>query len=185
MKTYMRYIAVVFAVAMIICSLASVSAAFPDVTTDNKHIAAIETMANLGILGGYEDGTFRPDELVRRDEMAKIVFVTYTTYTDAGEGTLVFPDVSEKSWAKGYISWCAGKNIVGGYEDGTFRPEGNITYDEALKMVCAMLGYTDFDPELWPVDVRIKGLIDLELGEELEGIDGSTALTRAQIVQLV
>ncbi|MBE6649693.1 MAG: S-layer homology domain-containing protein [Ruminococcaceae bacterium] len=185
MKTCMRYLAVVFAVVMIVCSLSAVSAAFPDVASDNVHASAISTMTNLGILGGYEDGTFRPDNLVRRDEMAKIVFVTYTTYTDAGEGTLTFPDVPKNSWAKGYISWCAGKNIVGGYEDGTFKPEGNITYDEALKMVCAMLGYTDFKSDLWPVDVRTKGLIELKLGEGLEGITGDTALTRAQIVQLV
>ena len=185
MKTYMRYIAVVFAVAMIVCAISSVSAAYPDVDGKHTYSTAIETMTNLGILGGYEDGTFRPDQPVRRDEMAKIVFVAYTTYKDAGEGTVIFPDVPANSWAKGYISWCAGKNIVGGYEDGTFRPEGNITYDEALKMVCAMLGYTDFNSELWPQDVRTKGLIDLELGEKLEGIAGDAALTRAQIVQLV
>lgn len=185
MKTCMRYLAVIFAVAMIICSLSSVSAAFPDVASDNKYGTAINTMTNLGIIGGYEDGTFKPDGLVRRDEMAKIVFAAYTTYTDAGEGTITFPDVPKNSWAKGYISWCAGKKIVGGYEDGTFRPEGNITYDEALKMVCAMLGYTNFDPEQWPIDVRVKGLNDLKLGENLEGIAGDAALTRAQIVQLV
>lgn len=185
MKTCMRYLAVIFAVAMIVCALSSVSAAFPDVAADNKYKASIDTMTNLGIIGGYEDGTFRPDDLVRRDEMAKIIYVSYTTYTDAGEGTLVFPDVAKNSWAKGYISWCAGKQIVGGYEDGTFRPAGNITYDEALKMVCAMLGYTDFSADLWPVDVRTKGLIDLELGVNLDGIAGDAALTRAQVVQLV
>ncbi len=185
MKTCMRYLAVVFAVAMIVCALSSVSAAFPDVENTHTHASAIETMTNLGIIGGYEDGTFRPDGLVRRDEMAKIVYATFTTYTDAGEGEIIFPDVPKNSWAKGYISWCAGKDIVGGYEDGTFRPEGNITYDEALKMVCAMLGYTDFSADLWPIDVRTKGLIDLKLGEKLDGIAGDAALTRAQIVQLV
>ncbi|MBR6632884.1 MAG: S-layer homology domain-containing protein [Clostridia bacterium] len=185
MKTCMRYLAVIFAVAMMICALSSVSAAFPDVTNDNAHVEAIETMTNLGIVGGYEDGSFRPDQLVRRDEMAKLIYVTYTTYVDAGEGELTFPDVSKKSWAKGYISWCAGKKIVGGYEDGSFRPAENITYDEALKMVCAMLGYTDFKSDLWPVDVRQKGLIDLKLGEKLEEVTGDTALTRAQIVQLI
>lgn len=185
MKTCMRYLAVIFAVAMMICALSSVSASFPDVASDNAHIKAIETMTTLGIVGGYEDGSFRPDALVRRDEMAKLIYVTYTTYIDAGDGDLTFPDVPKNSWAKGYISWCAGKKIVGGYEDGTFRPAANITYDEALKMVCAMLGYTDFNSELWPVDVRQKGLIDLKLGENLDGVTGDTALTRAQIVQLI
>jgi len=186
MKTCMRYLAVIFAVAMMMVAISSVSAAnYKDVAADNAHIKAIETMTNLGILGGYEDGTFKPDAFVRRDEMAKIMFVTYTTYVDAGAGVEIFPDVKDNSWAKGYISWCASKEIVGGYEDGTFKPEGNITYDEALKMVCALLGYTDFSSELWPTDVRMKGLIDLKLGTGLENVEGTTALTRAQVVQLV
>jgi len=185
MKTYMRYLAVIFAVATMITAFTVSAKAFSDVEATNEHISAIETMTNLGILGGYEDGTFKPDAFVRRDEMAKIMFVTYTTYVDAGAGVDLFPDVKDNSWAKGYISWCASKEIVGGYEDGTFKPEGNITYDEALKMVCALLGYTDFSSELWPTDVRMKGLIDLKLGTGLENVEGTTALTRAQVVQLV
>ncbi len=185
MKTSIRYLAVIFAVAMMICAFTSVSASFPDVESSNPHAAAIETMTNLGILGGYEDGTFQPDGLVRRCEMAKIIFVTAHTFNDTVEGATTFPDVKKNNWAAGYISWCAENGIVGGYEDGTFRPDGNITYDEALKMVCVMLGYKDFSPAMWPTDVRTKALIDLELNEELEDVAGETPLTRAQVVQLV
>ncbi len=185
MKTCVRYLAVVFAVAMLICAAVTVSAEFPDVPNTHANYEAIEKMTNLGVIGGYEDETFQPDGLVRRDEMAKIIYAMYTTSTDAGNGSLVFPDVAANSWAKGYISWCAAKKIVSGYEDGTFRPGNNITYDEALKMVCAMLGYVDFKAELWPYDVRSKGLNELKLGEGLEDITGGTPLTRAQVVQLV
>lgn len=185
MKTSMRYLAVIFAVAMLVLTFTSVSAdSFTDVTGQTPHYKAIDTLTSYGIIHGYEDNTFRPDLPVRRDEMAKLVYVTATTSVDAGEGVVTFPDVSKNSWAKGYISWCAAKDIVGGYEDGSFKPEGNVTYDEALKMVCAMLGYTDFSSDLWPVDVRVKALIDLELGEGLDGVAGDAVLTRAQVAQL-
>ncbi|MBQ7896933.1 MAG: S-layer homology domain-containing protein [Clostridia bacterium] len=184
MKTSMRYLAVIFAVAMMLCALTVSANTFEDVKNDTPHAKAIESLTSLGIIHGYEDNTFKPTLPVRRDEMAKLVYTTFTNSTDAGEGVTTFPDVPANSWAKGYISWCAGKDIVGGYEDGTFKPEGNVTYDEALKMVCAMLGYTDFNPEIWPIDVRLKALIDLNLGEGLEDVAGDAAITRAQVAQL-
>ncbi len=184
MKTSIRFLAVIFAVAMMVLTLTVSANSFEDVTSKTPHYKAIDTLTSYGIIHGYEDNTYRPDLPVRRDEMAKLVYVTATTSVDAGEGVVTFPDVSKNSWAKGYISWCAAKNIVGGYEDGTFRPEGNITYDEALKMVCAILGYTDFKSELWPVDVRMKALIELNLGEGLEDVAGDAILTRAQVAQL-
>lgn len=184
MKTSMRYLAVIFAVAMMLCALTVSANTFEDVKSDTPHAKAIESLTSLGIIHGYEDNTFKPTLPVRRDEMAKLVYTTFTTSTDAGDGVVTFPDVPSNNWAKGYISWCAGKSIVGGYEDGTFKPEGNVTYDEALKMVCAMLGYTDFNSEIWPIDVRLKALIDLNLGEDLADVAGDAALTRAQVAQL-
>ena len=185
MKTSMRYLAVIFAVALLAVSLLVVSAdSFTDVTGQTAHYKAIDTLTSYGIIHGYEDNTFRPDLPVKRSEMAKLVYVTATTSVDAGEGVVTFPDVAQNNWAKGYISWCAAKSIVGGYEDGTFKPEESVTYDEALKMLCAMLGYTDFKSDLWPTDVRIKALIDLNLGEALDGVAGDAVLTRGQVAQL-
>ena len=184
MKTSMRYLAVIFAVAMLVLTFTVSASSFTDVTSQTPHYKAIDTLTSYGIIHGYEDNTYRPDLPVRRDEMAKLVYVTATTSVDAGDGVVTFPDVNKNSWAKGYISWCAAKSIVGGYEDGTFRPEGNITYDEALKMVCAVLGYTDFNPGLWPTDVRVKALIDLNLGEGLDDVAGDAVLTRAQVAQI-
>lgn len=186
MKIVTRYLAVIFAVAMMICAVSSVSAAkFPDIADDNAHSTAINILTSLGILGGYEDGTFRPDDPIQRDEMAKIIYVTYTTFIEGSSEPTIFPDVPKDSWANGYISWCTAQNIVGGYEDGTFRPDGNITYDEALKMVCCLLGYNEFDSGLWPTDVRQKGILELKLNEKLEELQGSAQISRAEVAQLI
>ncbi len=186
MKTSARFLAMLLAVLMIAGAAMTVSAAsFSDVEEGYEHATAIATLAQLGVINGYDDGTFRPNDPVERDEMAKLVYVLYTTFTTAGAGNVKFNDVPAGNWATGFISWCAAKNIVGGYGDGTFRPDNNVTYDEALKMVCATLGYTDFDSSLWPVDVRQKGLRDLGLGEGLEDVNGSDKLTRGQVAQLL
>ena len=183
MKTSARFLAVIIAVIMIVGAALTVSA-FSDVEDGYKHETAINTLTQLGVIGGYGDGTFKPDANLERDEMAKLVYVLYTTFTDAGKGAVKFDDVKADNWAVGYISWCSAKSIVGGYGDGTFKPDNNVTYDEALKMVCATLGYTDFDSTLWPVDVRQKALKDLKLGTGIEA-NGSDYLTRGQIAQLL
>ena len=175
-----KKILIAVSVILAMLSLSVFAADFPDVV-ENKQ--AIEALHSLEVIGGYEDGTFRPNDYVQRDEMAKIIFVLQTTLKDAGDGVTSFPDVDKNHWGKGYISYAANKNIIGGYEDGTFRPDNFVTYDEALKMVCGVLGYTDWNSNLWPIDVRQKGLTELKLGK---GIDakGSDYLTRAEIALL-
>ena len=183
MKTSVRFLAVLVAVLMIATAAISV-AAFSDVEEGYEHATAIATLSQLGVIGGYEDGTFQPNKNVERDEMAKLVYVLYTTFQTAGKGTAKFSDLAADNWAAGYVTWCSAKSIVGGYEDGSFRPDNNVTYDEALKMVCATLGYTDFDSALWPTDVRQKALKDLKLGEDIEA-EGSDKLSRGQVAQLL
>ena len=183
MKTSARFLAVILAVLMIAGAAMTVSA-FSDVEEGYAHAPAIATLNQLGVIGGYADGTFKPENNVERDEMAKLIFVLYTTLNDAGNGNVKFNDVAADNWAAGYVSWCAAKSIVGGYGDGTFKPDNNVTYDEALKMTCAALGYTDFDSNLWPTDVRQKGLKELKLGEGIEA-KGSDKLTRGQVAQLL
>ncbi len=183
MKTSVRFFAVLVAVLMIATAAISVSA-FSDVQEGHDHATAIGTLTQLGVINGYADGTFKPENNVERDEMAKLVYVLYTTFKDAGKGTAKFSDLAADNWAAGYVTWCSAKSIVGGYEDGTFRPDNNVTYDEALKMVCATLGYTDFDSALWPTDVRMKALNELDLGKDIEA-NGSDYLTRAQVAQLL
>ena len=186
MKTSARFLAMLLAVLMIAGAAMTVSAAsFSDIKEGYEHTAAIATLAQLGVIDGYEDGTFRPDAPVRRNEMAKLVYVLYTTFKNAGAGNVKFNDVPAGNWATGFISWCAAKNIVRGYGDGNFKPDNNVTYDEALTMVCSVLGYSDFDSSVWPVDVRQKGIKDLKLGEGLEDVNGSDKLTRGQVAQLL
>lgn len=183
MKTSARFLAMLLAVVMIAGAALSATA-FDDVA-GNKHANAVNVLAQLGVIGGYEDGTFKPDQKVTRAEMAKLVYVLYTTFVDAGTADTAFADVADDHWATGYINWCSKMGIIGGYGDGKFGPNDNVTYDQALKMVCGVLGYTDFQSNLWPTDVRMTALRTLELGTELEDVKGDAQLTRAQVAQIM
>ena len=182
MKTSVRFLSLILAVVMIAGMAITASADNNDKIANEE---ALDFLVNLGVFGGYDDGSLKPNELVQRDEMAKIIFVLYTTFSEAGTATESFSDVPADNWAAGYVSWCAANGIVGGYGNGKFGPDDNVTYDQALKMVCGALGYKDWDSRFWPTDVRRTALTTLGLGENVSGVNGSDYVTRAQIAQIV
>ena len=182
MKTSIRLLSLLFAVLLIAGAALTASADNTDKVANEQ---ALNFLVKLGVFGGYEDGSLKPDNKVERDEMAKIIYTLYNTFSDAGSAKQVFADVPANDWSAGYVAWCSAKNIIGGYGNGNFGPNDYVTYDQALKMVCGALGYNDWDSNLWPTDVRSKALIQLELGENLKGINGSDYVTRAEIAQIV
>ncbi len=184
MKTGARFLSMLLAVLMIAGAALTVSA-FPDVEAGYKYGEAINVLSQLDVIGGFEDGSFKPEENVTRAQMAKLAYVLYTTFVDAGTGSVKFDDVAANHWANGYISWCYNKEIIGGFGDGTYAPEAPVTYDQALKIVCGVLGYTEWDSKLWPTDVRQVALRQLSLGKNLEDVKGTDELTRGQVAQIM
>jgi hypothetical protein len=110
-------------------------ATFSDVSPDrwsSKHIA---TLANGGILEGYQDGTFRPDNYITRAELAVIASrFDKLSFLDENK----FSDV-EGHWAEKYINSAAAKGWVEGYPDGTFQPDKYITRAEFVTLVNRVL----------------------------------------------
>ena len=104
---------------------------YTDVPADAWYNNAVSTLSNAGILDGYEDGTFRPDGNITRAEFATITARFLEASYDGGNR---FPDI-DGHWAAEYINEAANAGIVDGYEDGTFRPQQNITRAEAVTMV--------------------------------------------------
>lgn len=109
----------------------SQSSGYPDVKTGDWFNNAVSTLSNAGIIAGYEDGSFRPNGYITRAEFATIAARFFdVTYN----GKDLFPDISGH-WAKDYINQAANKGFVNGYEDGTFKPDRNITRAEAVTLV--------------------------------------------------
>lgn len=103
----------------------------------NSHWASkeIATLAKAGILNGYNDGSFRPDDFITRAEFAAIA----ARFDKLSAGTMHFSDVPSTHWAYSVISSAAEKGWVNGYSDGTFRPENSITRAEVVKITNAVL----------------------------------------------
>lgn len=109
---------------------------FPDVAASRWSNNAISTMTNAGILNGYEDGTFRPEQAITRAEFAAIA-ARFDSSLYVGEHQ--FSDIGGH-WAAEYIDRAAQKGWVNGYPDGTFRPDQPITRAEAMTLINAVLG---------------------------------------------
>ena len=105
---------------------------FPDVAADAWYNNAISTMVNAGIIQGYEDGTFRPNDNITRAEFAAIASRFMSSGYDVEED--LFTDISGH-WARENINDAAMTKWINGYPDGTFLPDNDITRAEAVTLV--------------------------------------------------
>lgn len=109
---------------------------YSDVEDNVWYTNAISTLSNMGILTGYEDGTFKPDASVTRAEFATIA----ARFSDGEiEDFASFPDVPEDHWASKYIAKAEKLGWIKGYDDGTFGPENEITRAQAMTLVNRVL----------------------------------------------
>ena len=115
--------------------------------TDQSDIAVdsdvVDTMVALGVIEGYTDGSFRPDDTVTRAEMAKMIYVVRTGRSDASaynDDATSFTDIGDH-WARGYIKYCNSLGIIAGHSATRFAPDDTVTTQEAAKMLLVTLGY--------------------------------------------
>lgn len=111
-------------------------ASFTDVKDNDWFASAAYEMSSLGILSGYGDGSFRPNRAITRAEFVKMA-VGCDTLLQVG---LPFSDVPADSWAFPYVATACFKGWIGGYGDGTFKPDAPITRAEAVTVLNKMLG---------------------------------------------
>ena len=111
---------------------------FSDVSADKWYNNAVSTLSHMGVIGGYADGTFRPDAPISRAEFAKIA-VSFTQ--NNGSATYnYFTDVKTTDWFAPYVTAAKDAGLIEGYSDGSFKPESKITRAEACAIVNRTLG---------------------------------------------
>ena len=111
---------------------------YSDVAAGDWFNTAVSTLSKLGILSGYEDGTFRPNAQISRAEFAKIA-VSFFELEDM-EAENIFSDVVPGSWYESYVAAAAELGLIEGYEGGVFRPQASITRAETAAIVNRTLG---------------------------------------------
>ena len=124
---------------------------FSDVSSSDWYGTTVATLAEMNIVEGYEDGTFRPNAPITRAEFAAIA-TRFFEKTGATYEPGTFTDVTGDEWFAGAIMDAVNLGLIGGYEDGTVRPNNNITRAEACAIVNRTLGRVPDADHLLPAD---------------------------------
>ena len=118
-------------------------AAFTDSADIKVDAEVVDTLVALGVVNGYDDGSFKPNGTVTRAEMAKMIYVLRTGNSDASaynDDKTSFTDIGSH-WARGYIKYCKSLGIIAGKSNTKFAPNDKVTAQEAAKMLLVTLGY--------------------------------------------
>ena len=118
-------------------------AAFTDSADIKVDADVVDTLVSLGIVEGFEDGSFQPNGTVPRAQMAKMIYVLRTGNSDASaynDEKSSFTDINGH-WARGYIKYCQSLGIIAGKSNTKFVPNEKVSAQEAAKMLLVTLGY--------------------------------------------
>lgn len=165
----------------VVVSLASGQslAAFNDVSSSHANAEAIEYVKAKGIVSGYADGTFKADAYINRAELTKIIIGAL--FTPAGGNC--FPDVHEE-WFAPYVCAAKAHGIIGGYPDGTFKPEKNISFAEAAKIIAvAFENDVSAEGSVW-YEGYVRSLADVH-AIPVSIQDFATLLTRGEMAEII
>ncbi len=158
------------------------AASYPDVD-DQDHVEAIEVLSAVGVIVG-DNGNFRPDDSVSRNEMAvimaKLILGTYEA--DSYVGNHPFTDVPD--WASKYVAACYNSGIIAGRTETTYDGTATVTAVEAAAMMLRALGYEDLSKGAaqWDQPVAAKAN-EINLFVGLNGA-GNAAMNRDSVAQL-
>lgn len=148
-------------VSMLIICLAICNVSFAATTLKDikgtKYESAVENLIEVGLVNGYpEDNTYRPNVVVTRAQMAKMMVVALGEegkVANAATKKSTFTDIKNGHWAYGYVNVAKDLGIINGYPDGRFGPDETVTYAEATTMAIRALGYDNEvgkSTEIWP-----------------------------------
>ncbi len=174
-----------------------VSAGFNDVNRTHPNYTAITYLSQKGVIGGYSDGSFKPDNPINRAEVLKIILSGSGIEADEDFGAH-FPDVAEGDWFAPFVMKAKAMGFVKGNDaDGTFAPGRQVNMAEFLKMllVANAIDVSAFEgkqvvPNI-PTDAWYANYVNyaVALGitpRDSEGnVDAAKPLTRGQVVDMM
>ena len=135
-----------FFLSILVLNISSVSA-FSDVRTGSQLETTIDILSEVGILSGYPDGTFKPEQSINRAEALKIIFATIEETKQQKPNNNPFPDVPQSEWFAPYIQSAKDKGIISGYPDGNYRPNQFVNRAEFVKIAMSALPFFETIPQ--------------------------------------
>ncbi len=137
---------------------------------DTPYKSSVELLTTLGVVNGYEDGSFRPERTITRAEFMTMAYNLIFPNRDLKPNDVKnkFSDVPKNHWAYTFINDGASLNILKGYPDGRFMPDNEISYPEALTVCVNLLKEQEKLDKMtnWPTDY-INTAIDFNLTDHI------------------
>lgn len=112
---------------------------------------AVSVLKDRGVIGGYPDGTFRPRQTINRAEFLKLVFAAKESDSMAQPTADCFSDVPRDAWFARFVCAAQRRGIAKGYPDGSFKPEQEVNWAEAIALISRAYGWDveERDGERW------------------------------------
>jgi len=154
-------------------------------STSSSLSSAQQTVQTLGIMVGDSSGNMNLSGNITRAQLAKMM-IAASTYKDTISSTAKsspFKDVKYTLWAASYVQAAVTAGWLTGYTDGTYRPDNDVTLEEAVTAVLKMLGYTTSDFKGSFPEAQIAKYVALGLNENISKTQGQ-ALTRQDCMYL-
>lgn len=114
--------------------------------SDISNNTAIDYITDAGIVEGYEDGTYRPDNPINRAEFTKILIEASLGENPTDSADACFNDFTVDQWFSSYVCFAKEGGIISGYPDGSFGPANNIKLTEAAKILVNVFEIEKVDP---------------------------------------
>lgn len=110
------------------------SSTFKDVSAQETDSPYIYYIANKGIISGFPDGTYHPQDVLTRAQAAVVICKAISLKTPGVEST-VFQDVPAGHWSSSYIDAAAKAGYIKGFPDGTYKPDDKLTRAQAISLI--------------------------------------------------
>lgn len=134
-KLFTKLIGLTFILGFGITAYALQTPTFSDVSSTHPHYEAITNLKFNGVIEGYPDGTFKPDQPVNRVEVLKMIFEGLETDNPESLNSPTFSDTDLNAWYGEYLKKAYTLGMVEGYQDGTFKPAQTVNLVENLKLI--------------------------------------------------
>ena len=146
-----KLLIIVSAIIVLTFSTCFAASKFVDVN-GTKYENAVISLTNLGVIDGFGDGTFRPQEGVTRAQLCKMLVEGLGLKKANNNALTQFSDVNSSLWSYNYIKVAVDNGIIKGYTDGTFKPNDNVKFSELFTMIIRAMGKEGYvtNPSNWP-----------------------------------
>lgn len=115
-------------------------AAFSDVAANVSYADAVAYVSQRGIIEGYSDGEFKPNNTVTRGQISAMICRLVGESENLPVNGNLFSDMPTSVWCNGYVTKAVSLNIINGFQDGTFRPNHVVSYNQAIAMLLRAFG---------------------------------------------